>query len=348
MLQNAKSWPWVFFAFFPLLLWGLFAHAQDISPKAYNEKVREILAKVPEFQWLAQRAEHHGLKAWLFGGTASSFAHYVKDNMLLELGSHEFYEESFSELGGQRDYSDIFRPTQDIDLVVDGPSEKIDIFEKEVLKKFPDMQGNKSLWEVRPLRENRGEKLALLNNPHFFNQHTDSHSVGLVSLHSEGEMIKDLLDWDSSEPRFLQNVLEGKLHYYHSPKHSSTSRFKNGLNPEIFSVIRYFIKMFQFELEANPEDLEKIKNVIKNFSPDHIKSGYVENWFNKNVPKIFLHSKNVEYAWNVLEEMGLRKKILQVGGKNVQESPAWWANKSPLPSFSVGQGKGQTAQKPWD
>ena len=326
-----------------LLSWSL--AAQNISLQGYQKKIVEIAAKVPQFQWLAERAEHHGLKVWLFGGTASSFAHYVKDNMLLELGSDQYYKESFSEYGGQRDYTDIFRPTQDIDLVVDGPSEKIDIFENEVLEKFPDMQGNKSLWEVRPLRENRGEKLALLNNPDFFNQHTDSHSVGLVSLHSEGQVIKDLLDWDSPKPRFLHNVLEGKLHYYHSSKHRTTSRFKRGLNPEIFSVIRYFTKMFQFELEPNPKDLKKIKAVIKEFSPHSLSDSYVKNWLHKNVPKLFLHSKNVEYAQSMLQKVGLRKKLLQVGNKDIEGSPAWWANKSPLKSFFVGRGKGKTAKE---
>ena len=331
--------------FILLLFLGVGAFAQEISPKAYRKKVVEIASKVPEFQWLAQRAEHHGLKVWLFGGTASSFAHYVKDNMLMEKGVEEFYEESFAEHGGERDYTDIFRPTQDIDLVVDGDSRKIDLFEGEVLGKFPDMKGNKRLWEVRSLRGDRGEKLALLNNPHFFNQHTDSHSVGLIALNSKKKVVRDLLHWDSSEPRFLRNVLEGKLHYYHSSKHFSTSRFKRGLNPEIFSVVRYFTKMFQFELEPSPKDFKKIKSVIKNFSSGEITDGYVKNWFDKNVPKLFLHSKNVEYAWDILEEVGLREKLLQVGSEGVQGSPAWWANKEPLRSFSVGKGPGKTAEE---
>ena len=47
----------------------------------------------------------------------------------------------------------------------------------------------------------------------------------------------------------------------------------------------------------------------------------------------------------MLDEVGLRDKLLQVGDVNEQGSPAWWANKSPLRSFAVGEGIGQTARE---
>ena len=309
---------------------------------------KQTAGKVEEFKFLAQTAQKHGLKIWLFGGSASSLAHYVKENMLLEEGSDEYYSQSFAETpDGKRDFTDIFRPTQDIDLVVDGEMEQIKNFEREVLQHLPDIKGNKQTWEVRTLREDYGEKLALLNNPNFFNQHTDSHSVGMISLSEvpEGKVVRDLLDWESDNPRFLQDVLANKLHYYYSAHHSETLRFKEGKNPPIISVVRYFIKLFQHELEMSDEDLKKLQKIIMGFNPQEVGDSYTERWLQHNAPKLFLHSRNVEYSWDMLEQTGLRAKLLQVGDINKAKSPAWWANKSPLRSFKLGQGEGKTAQE---
>ena len=180
-------------------------------------------------------AKKKGLKVWLFGGTASSFAHYVKESILFDRGSNEFYSEHFAEdSSGQRDYTDIFRPTQDIDLVVDGNLEEIENFEKEIRQHYAHLQGAKgNKWEVRPLRENYKDKQALLKNPDFLNQHTDSHSMGMISLSTTANerVIRDLFDWESKSPQFLQDVLTNKLHFYNSDKHQITSRYKEGIKP---------------------------------------------------------------------------------------------------------------------
>ena len=323
---------------------------KDISAIELKEQIKEIIQKIPELVWIRELAQQKGLKVWLFGGTASSFAHYVKESILFDRGSNEFYSEHFAEdAKGQRDYTDIFRPTQDIDLVVDGNLEEIETFEKEIRQHYAHLQGAKgSKWEVRPLRENYKDKQALLKNPDFLNQHTDSHSVGMISLSTTAKekVIKDLFDWESKSPQFLQDVLTNKLHFYNSDKHQSTSRYKEGKNPEIFSVIRYFIKLFQHELTPQSEDLKKIKEIIKNTQWSSIQTeGYINYWLQKNVPKLFLHAKNVEYASEVLEKVGLKEKLLQVGSIDEEKSPAWWVNKEPLRSFEVGQGQGKTAKE---
>ena len=251
------------FIFFALLL--CLPCLAEIAPADFQRRLQQTAGKVEEFKFLAQTAQRHGLKVWLFGGSASSLAHYVKENMLLEEGSDEYYSEPFAETpDGKRDFTDIFRPTQDIDLVVDGEMASVESFEKEVLQHLPDIKGNKQTWEVRTLREDYGEKLALLNNPNFFNQHTDSHSVGMISLSevADDKVVRDLLDWESENPRFLQDVLANKLHYYYSSHHSETLRFKEGKNPPIISVVRYFIKLFQHELEMSGEDLKKLQKII--------------------------------------------------------------------------------------
>ena len=334
------------FIFFALLL--CLPCLAEIAPLDFQRRLQQTASKVEEFKFLAKTAQKHGLVIWLFGGSASSLAHYVKENILLEEGSDEYYSEPFAETpDGKRDFTDIFRPTQDIDLVVDGEMAKVADFEREVLRHLPDIKGNKQTWEVRTLREDYGEKLALLNNPNFFNQHTDSHSVGMISLSevADDKVVRDLLDWESENPRFLQDVLANKLHYYYNSHHSETLRFQQGKNPPIISVVRYFIKLFQHELEMSDEDLKKLQKIIMGFNPQDIHGSYTERWLQHNAPKLFLHSRNVEYSWDMLEQTGLRAKLLQVGNINRAKSPAWWANKSPLRSFKLGQGEGKSAQE---
>ena len=99
------------------------------------------------------------------------------------------------------------------------------------------------VWEVRSLREDYGEKLALLSNPDFTNQHTDSHSVGLISLDPttpQGEAVKDLLDWNTTANQFFKDVLASSLHYYYNPQHKTTLRFKEGKNPGSFFSDKIF------------------------------------------------------------------------------------------------------------
>ena len=313
-----------------------FAHASE----EFEAKLLETAQKVPEFVWIQKKAQRHGLKIWLFGGSASSFAHYVKELIAFENGSREYYAESFArDKDGNLDYTDIFRPTQDMDLVADGPIKKIREFERALTGRYPHLKGSKQRWEVRSLRENYQDKMALLNNFNFRRQHTDSHSVGLVSLDPKDKQpVKDLFDWDSSKPKFLKDVLEGKLNFYYSEKHKETQRYREGKNPPIFAVIRYFIKLFQHELEPRPEDLTKIKEIIN--QTRWAQDQYVLNWLNNNVPKLFLHARNVEYAAKVLEETGLKNKLLKLKGK-----AKIWANKEPLRSYPLGKGKGETAEQ---
>ena len=256
---------------FFILFFAYSSFALEIDPVRFQSEVQRIVGKFPEFTYLKETAEKYGLKVYLFGGSASSFAHYVRENILLEKGERDYYSYHFQESEGVRDITNVFRPTQDIDLVVDGKLENIKEFEREVLGNLPSLRGDSKSWEVRSLREDYGNKIALLHSFDFLNQHTDSHSVGLVALSdvAEGQVVRDLRDWDAENSRFLKDILEGKLRYYYGESHHLTSRAKSGSNPPIFSVIRYFIKLFQHELTPHPEDREKIKAIIASFDPQN-------------------------------------------------------------------------------
>ena len=321
-----------------------------ISPVVMESRIKETITKIPEFVWIAQEAQKRGLAVWLFGGSASSLAHYVKDLILFERGLDDYYPEHFREDSrGNLDYTNIFLPTQDVDMVVDGSVDKVREFVDKVMNRYLRLRGSEQSFEIRPLRHDYGDKRALLENPDFLGQNTDSHSVGLVSLDTSalrGEVVKDLYHWNKEYPPFMEDVLLGQLRYYHGPQHKTTSRYRQGLNPDIISVIRYFIKLFQYRLAPVERDREVIERIIRETDWNRALShGYVRSWLEKNVPKLFLSSRDVEYTANVLAQSGLKAKLTEMGGIQNEGTPAWWANKEPLRSFPLGQGEGRTAEE---
>ncbi|MBC6416177.1 MAG: hypothetical protein GDA46_07350, partial [Bdellovibrionales bacterium] len=313
-----------------------------LTKKELIEAIEKNIEKVPEFQEIKRIAKELGVRVYLFGGTAASYAHYVKNDLLRLRGDTRFQSEKFG-----YDYTDIYRSTQDMDLVMDGSEEKAQRMEELLSSKFPYFQGNKSAWEVRLLRKSIGTKEALLHNKDFFNQHTDSHSTGLIELTSKkGEQsIKDLRDWESKNPHFLADVLKGELTYYHSTKHKETERYKQDINPEIFSVIRALTKVFQYDLDIKEEALIKMKGIIDSFSESDLKSNYAKKWIEENGKKLMFHSLDVEKSWDVLEELGLREKLINLGDKTQESSLAWLLDKEPLRSKPLGEGKGETAKE---
>jgi hypothetical protein len=334
------------------------AAAQDNAPASISQKalssdtftheIAERIERVPEFKYIREEAARMGVKAYLFGGTAAGYAHYVKWDMQREAGDPRFQPDRFD-----YDYTNIYRSTQDLDIVVDGSPEKAAELQAKLTANFPHLQGSKTAWEVRLLRQDMGDKQALLNNPDFLNQHTDSNSTGMVEITkpSNGEaVVRDLRDWDSKNPYFLQDVLDGKIHYYFSPLHGSTAFAKQGRNPPILSVIRFLTKAFQYELEIRPEDMASLKNIIDQFKPNgpEMSNSYVRNWLlNKdNGRKLIQNAVNIEYAWDTLEKLGLRKKLLAIeNNPGTVGSLAWWISKEPLRTHPVGAGSGKTARE---
>jgi hypothetical protein len=307
--------------------------------------VADRLKRVDEFRFIEQEAAKLGVHAWLFGGTAAGYAHYVKWDMQRERGDKRFQPDRFD-----YDYSNIYRSTQDLDIVIDGDAEQAQKLQNALQAKYPHLQGSKTAWEVRLLTQDMGDKQAILNNPDFMNQHTDSNSTGLIEITKpkEGEsVVRDVMDWNSKEPYFLKDVQDGMLHYYFSPSHGSTKFAKDGRNPPILSAIRYLTKAFQYELEIRPEDLARLRKVIEEFDPKlDTQNAYVSNWIEKNGKKLIQNAVNIEYAKNTLNQLGLREKLQAIKGNvRTADSLAWWMNKEPLRSHPVGQGSGKTAKE---
>jgi hypothetical protein len=311
-----------------ILTWSTaaFSWAEAPSIRILEKEIGAREDRVREFVAIRKMAEERGLRVWLFGGTAAAYAHYVKWDLLREHGDHSFQPDRFD-----YDFMNIFRSTQDLDIVVDGTTDQVVEFQNALQKKFPYFTGNKHQWEARPLRSEVDDKEPLLHNPDFLNQHTDSNSTGLIELTRTHEpIIKDLRDWESNEPQFLKDAAEGNLHYYFSSSHETTNRFKAGKNPPILSVVRYFTKAFQYGLRMRSNDLADLQRIVDEFSPETSFDSYVENWLNKNAPKLFMHAVDLEYAWNTLEKIGLRTKLIDHAKAYRLHEMALWLNKEPL------------------
>ncbi len=312
--------------------------SHSITADELLKGLSQNLSRVDEFRFLQEQANKLGVKVYLFGGTAAAFAHYVKWDLLRIKGDTRFHPARFDYR-----YINIYRSTQDLDIVVDGPITAIKEIQKALQQQFPYLQGSKTgkdAWEVRSLHENLGDKLALLNNPDFLQQHTDSNSVGLIEvtdLVSPLERVRDLRDWENrTNPGFLRDIIEGKIHYYFSQTHNNTKFYLEGRNPPILSAVRYFIKVLQLDLEMRTEDLTILQKIINEFEPESIGgSSYLQKWFQENGPKLIQNAIDVERAMKLLEHVGLRQKLLQIGNTRDFGSLAWWMNKQPLESFPL-------------
>ena len=308
----------------------------EVTPDEFYAYLKEKTPKVIELDYIRKTAEKMGIHVWLFGGTAAGFAHYIKWDLQRQKGDQRFQKDRFD-----YDFTNIFRSNQDLDIVIDGNVHQAEELERLLSSKFGHVQGDKSAWEVRLLNDDRGDKVALLDNPDFSDQHTDSHSTGLIEItNSAGPVVRDLRDWKSDKPFFLKDVLEGKLHFYFSNKHETTKFYQQGRNPPIIAAIRYLTKAVQYELILRQEDMVKIKDIITAFNVDEARNNsYVNHWIEKNGKKLIQNAVNIEYAWNLIEELGLRTKLIALHGDvKTIDSLAWWLNREPLRSFEVGKG----------
>ena len=318
-----------------------------ISEQELSSFISENLMKTPEFQSVREVAQELGVRVWLFGGTASSFVHYAKEALLNQKGLKKLQIDRLN-----WDFTDIFRSTQDLDIVVDGSREKINQLQEILLEKYPFFLGSKTGWEVRSLKDPSGTpgqfgyKEALLNDSNFSHQNTDSHSLAMVEVtQSKDPVVRDLKHWDSpqGEGQFLSDAIKGDITYYRNPRHFETERAKLGENPEIMSVVRVLIKAFQYDLKISQEARKQIQKIIHEFDPSTL-TDVAAQQLEKIVKKLVMHAVNIEYALKELDALELRQKLIEMGDKEKKNSSSWWINKAALESFEVGKGNGRTAK----
>jgi hypothetical protein len=327
------------------------AHADPIvAPSELQSLITKDRNQVAEFRAIREWAEKKGIHVWLAGGSAAGFARYVKMDrertLLAEAGKPaEYFESRF----GFR-YYQIYRTTQDADIVIDaGEAEAIEL-EHYLHDRFPYLQGAKSVWEVRLLKTSRGtgrsKKDALIDNFDFRGQNSDSYSTGMIELTepSHGEsVVRDLFDWKNvTDPRFLTDIAAGKITFYESADHALTTRAKEGLNPEVLSVIRYFTKAFQYGAELDPVDVGKVERIVQAFDPHNPALAEAKRYLLSNAGKVYAHAEDLERAYRTLGAVGLLAKLQALTDGN----PAGvLLRRRPLVSRPVGEGNGRRAHE---
>ena len=137
------------------------------------QRVHRVISHVKQFQFIKEEAKRRNLRVWLFGGTAAGLIHYCRLDLAREEGLVELQPERFQPY----DFTEIYRSTQDLDIVVDGNLEQIRSFQQTLAETHPYFLGDKAnQWEVRSLRRRIGEpgqsgfKEALINDFDFQNQ----------------------------------------------------------------------------------------------------------------------------------------------------------------------------------
>jgi hypothetical protein len=112
------------------------------------------------------------------------------------------------------------------------------------------------------------------------------------------------------------------------------------------AVIRDLTKAFQYDLKQRPEDLPQLREIIHAWDPAAPVDPYVRTWIEKNGKKLIQNAVNFESAWDQLQSLGLREKLIQFSGNPfAEDSLAWWMSREPLRSSPVGQGQGKTAKE---
>jgi len=340
--------------FFLFLACSFYLHAFD--SKHYASELEGRIDRVEEFRIIKEKAEELGIRIWLFGGTAAGYAHYVRDDLEREAGDDSYQADRFG-----YDYVDIFRSTQDADMVVDGDPAKVAELEKLLRERISHFQGSKGTkWELRFLNEPKGTKgepgykAPLLDDFDMLNQHTDSHSTGLIEITDPPkgeEVIRDIRDWSAEsalETQFFQDLVNRDLHFYFAPNHKETSFYQAGNNPEIISACRFLTKAFQYGLAISGEDRGRIQKIIADFDPVRdLKTDYVKGRLDEVGKRMVMHAVDMEYAIDTLDELGLRKKLRGLETTNKDQKMGvqdlnWWMSKEPLRGFEVGMGRGKT------
>lgn len=321
-----------------------------MSADELSVHVRKKITQVLEFEFIRELADQQGVRVWLFGGTASSFLHYAKWDLASSRGLLDLQRDRFD-----YDFTHIFRSTQDIDIVIDAPVAVAKNFQSLIAQRFPHFLGDKeNRWEVRTLRTRIGEpgkpgyKEALLNDSDFHYQNTDSNSIGMVEVteFNREPVVRDLKNWDSKESIFLEDALRDRISFFRSNRHYETSRAQAGENPEILSALRILVKAFQYQLSLSNEDFIQIKNISDEFNPKTELNPTARRRIQDTAKKLVIHAVNLEYAMNLLQQLGLRRKLISMGNIGQKDSFAWWLNREPLRSKPIGEKKvGPTARE---
>ncbi len=331
--------------FFFFISFFLFSSILAVDLNSFVQKVKSNQQRVAEFKLLQEEAQKLGIKhVYLFGGTATAYARYVKEDLDRMEGA-PYQKERFD-----YEYESIFRSEQDMDIVIDASAEdaaRLQARMQELAPHFIGEGNSKTVWEVRLLHEKNGDKESLFSFD-FQNQHSDSYSTGLIDLMEceSFDCVKDVRAFEQEVSPFLKDVFHNEISFYYSPNHFKTARYMGGLNPAILSVIRYYTKVVQYDAQTKLEDKIKLQSIIDHFDNSVVSNSktYVKTWIEKNAKKLMVNAVDMEAAQDIITSTKLKQKLIALGDKNIPFSTAWYLNKSPLPTKPLGT-TGKTARE---
>jgi len=145
---------------------------------------------------------------------------------------------------------------------------------------------------------------------------------------------------DTGAPKFLAapDARSGVVHLNFSAASWATDGADPVKKPPILSVVRALNEASQYDLKILPEDWEKMRQIAGEFNPKAALGGGDDALLDSSVKKIFTKSSDIERSWNMLDELGLRKKFEEIkGDTSNRDSMAWMLNKEPLRSYPLGQ-----------
>jgi hypothetical protein len=331
--------------FIPLIL----VHAQralaiPVDPSELERAIAERRKLIPEFSQIANEAEKRGFRVFLAGGLAASYGDFVKHQVLAEQGKETIQSARLANIS-----SNVVLPEQDYDLVLtraDGKAESaedLSKFKSWLETKMPKTLEGMSKWDVIGLKTTVGKHIAVEGDPDFASQNNDSLSIGLIELTTppDGKSViseAHHMAKPSGKSVFLNDIAGDGITFLESPMHHQTAKAAAGNNPEILGAIRFLNKSLQFNKEISRDQYRRIERIISSFDPKSLAPGsYPYNWIQKRGKHLLNHAYDPNEAIRILDQLGLRKKLMELGGSsNRVGSLAWWLNKEPLPLHPVG------------
>lgn len=231
-----------------------YASTSTIDLNNFFKFLEKTASKIEEIEYIRKVSRSMGIKdLYLSGETASSYGMYIRK--YLGILNYERYSLSSE---------DIFKNSNELNFVIDGTIENLNTLKYVAKEKYPDKK-----WNIKLLSSTNHPKKSILNNKKTMQEHTHSFASGMINISNCNDIncVKDFRDWDSKESNFLKDIINKEITFYHSEQHKSLRSFESGKNPEILSVVKYYMNVDKHELNVKEQDIEPLGRIINGLEP---------------------------------------------------------------------------------
>ncbi len=310
---------------------------QAVNAQDLRVEIAKAIDKVEEFKVLKEWAAEKGIRFALTGLSAARFAHYVKAHMISrqERGSRfedKRFDYSFESIFG--------RAPEPLHFIIDS----IDTTKREVItasvrddatafivKNYPKMLGG--------IAPEDYHVVSRLMHSVFVSSSTDiDNSYSSAALFFNPAQSRDfiynvpVLEPDSEGFSFLKDVADHDFSARFNPSLSTINH-----NDNLVHLMKLIKIITEFDLKLTETQVSAIKNYVDVIDFSEIapmpKAKAIEFGM-----MALRRAYSVERAWDLLEKVGLRGRIISLDGHRINEvgSASWWLNKEPLRSKPLG------------